>query len=203
MPSPTAVTHARDGIPPVLAEVVRDGFVEGHHRGSLVVLAADGSIEKSLGDPASPFFPRSSNKPVQASAMLRSGLELSGARLALATASHSGEPFHVDLVRRMLAETDLEESHLQCPPELPLDQREAERALAAAGADPQSARSRLFMNCSGKHAAMLAACALNGWPLETYLDPGHPLQKLIAETLESLSGEPRLAHRHRRLRRPA
>ncbi len=189
MPSLTSDTGAPDGIPPVLAEVVRDGFVEGHHRGSLVVLAPDGSIEKSLGDPGSPFFPRSSNKPVQASAMLRSGLDLSGARLALATASHSGESFHLDLVRRMLAENNLSESDLQCPAELPLDQGEAERALAAAGPDGQAARSRLFMNCSGKHAAMLHACVVNGWPTETYLDPGHPLQKLIAETLESLSGD--------------
>lgn len=76
--------------PPVLAEVVRSGFTEGHHRGSLVVLAADGSVEWTLGDPAAPVFPRSSNKPMQAAAILRAGLELSGERLALAAASHSG-----------------------------------------------------------------------------------------------------------------
>lgn len=71
-------TPASTAIPPVLAEVVRSGFVEGHHRGSLVVLAADGSVEFALGDPATPVFPRSSNKPMQAAAVLRAGLDLSG-----------------------------------------------------------------------------------------------------------------------------
>lgn len=176
----------------MLAEVVRSGFVEGAHRGSLVVLAPDGGVERALGDVGSPFFPRSSNKPVQASAMVRAGLGLSGARLALAAASHSGEPFHLDLVRKMLAEQGLTEDALQCPPELPTDQEEAERALAAAGT-PEAARSRVAMNCSGKHTAMLTLCAAAGWPMETYLDPSHPLQQLIAETLESLSGD-RVAH---------
>jgi L-asparaginase II len=176
-------------VPPVLAEVIRSGFVEGHHRGSLVVLAADGSVERSLGDPGAPFFPRSSNKPVQATAMLRAGLELSGARLALATASHSGEPFHLDLVRKMLAEHGLTEDQLQCPPELPVDHAEAVRAITGAGSE-DGARSRTAMNCSGKHAAMLAACAAGGWPPETYLEPSHPLQQLMASTLESLSGDP-------------
>jgi L-asparaginase II len=176
------------GISPVLAEVVRSGFVEGHHRGSLVVLAADGSVELSMGDPDAPFFPRSSNKPAQATAMLRAGLRLSGPRLALATASHSGEPFHLDLVRTMLAEHGLTEDLLQCPPELPLDQAEASRAVVAAGSE-EAARSRVAMNCSGKHAAMLATCAAAGWPPETYLEPSHPLQQLIAQTLESLAGD--------------
>jgi L-asparaginase II len=179
-------------IPPVLAEVVRSGFVEGHHRGSLVVLAADGSVELSMGDPDAPFFPRSSSKPVQATAMLRAGLELSGPRLALATASHSAEPFHLDLVRKMLAEHGLTEDLLQCPPELPIDQAEAAHAIVSAGSE-EAARSRVAMNCSGKHAAMLATCTANGWPPETYLEPSHPLQQLIAETLESLSGD-RVSH---------
>jgi L-asparaginase II len=174
--------------PPVLAEVVRSGFIEGHHRGSLVVLAADGSVELSMGDPGAPFFPRSSNKPVQAAAMLRAGAGLSGPRLALATASHSGEPFHLDLVRKVLAEHGLSEDLLRCPPELPMDQAESLRAIAASGSE-EAARSRVAMNCSGKHAAMLATCAANGWPLESYLDESHPLQQLIARTLESLSGD--------------
>lgn len=179
-------------IPPVLAEVVRSGFVEGHHRGSLVVLAADGSVETSMGEPDAPFFPRSANKPVQATAMLRAGLELAGPRLALATASHSGERFHLDLVRKMLAEHGLTEDSLQCPPELPLDQAEATHALASAVAAGE-APGRVAMNCSGKHVAMLATCAANDWPLETYLEPSHPLQQSIAETLEELSGD-RVSH---------
>ncbi|WP_167158154.1 asparaginase [Streptomyces sp. MBT27] len=177
----TAVTPP---IPPVLAEVVRSGFVEGHHRGSLVVLAADGSVEFSLGHPAAPVFPRSSNKPMQAAAVLRAGLDLSGERLAIAAASHSGEGFHLDLVRKMLAEHGLTTDDLQTPPDLPLDPAEAETYLAAG-----QVRERLTMNCSGKHAAMLAACRLNGWDQATYLDPDHPLQRLVLESVESAAGE--------------
>jgi L-asparaginase II len=171
-------------IPPVLAEVVRSGFVEGHHRGSLVVLAADGSVQLELGDPYAPVFPRSSNKPLQAAAVLRAGLALSGERLALAAASHSGESFHLDLVRKMLAEHGLSADELQTPPDLPLDPVEAEAYLAGG-----QVRDRVAMNCSGKHAAMLAACALNGWDRTNYLDPAHPLQQLVHTVVEDTSGE--------------
>ncbi|MFI6355271.1 asparaginase [Streptomyces sp. NPDC050743] len=170
---------------PVLAEVVRSGFVEGRHRGSVVLLAADGSVEWAIGDVASPVFPRSSNKPMQAAGILRAGLDLRGERLALAAASHSGEPFHRDLVRAMLDEHGLTPEHLQCPPALPLDQEEQEAYLAAGGR-----RDRVAMNCSGKHTAMLAAAALRDWPLESYLDPDHPLQRLIRTVVEEAAGEP-------------
>ncbi|MFD0340700.1 asparaginase [Streptomyces sp. NPDC127117] len=170
---------------PVLAEVVRSGFVEGHHRGSLVVLAADGSVERSLGDPTAPVFPRSSNKPMQAAAVLRAGLDLSGERLALAAASHSGEDFHLELVHTMLAEHGLTPADLQTPPDLPLDPVEAETYLAAG-----HVRERITMNCSGKHAAMLAVCAVNGWDRASYLDPSHPLQQLVHRVVEETAGEP-------------
>ncbi|MFG2135247.1 asparaginase [Streptomyces sp. NPDC048650] len=169
---------------PVLAEVVRSGFVEGRHRGSLVVLAADGSVEWSLGDVAAPVFPRSTNKPMQAAAVLRAGLDLAGERLALTAASHSGEPFHLDLVRTMLAEYGLTAEQLQTPPDLPLDPAEAEIYLASG-----LVRDPLTMNCSGKHTAMLAASALNGWSLDSYLDPEHPLQQLILTGVQEASGE--------------
>ncbi|WP_299539559.1 asparaginase [uncultured Streptomyces sp.] len=170
---------------PVLAEVVRSGFTEGRHRGSLVLLAADGSVERALGDPAAPVFPRSSNKPMQAAAILRAGLELSGERLALAAASHSGEGFHLALVRRMLAEHGLTAADLRTPPDLPLDPVEAEAYLAAG-----HVREPLTMNCSGKHAAMLAVCVRNGWDTATYLDPAHPLQRLVHQVVEEAAGEP-------------
>uniref|UniRef100_A0AAU3GX42 Asparaginase n=1 Tax=Streptomyces sp. NBC_01401 TaxID=2903854 RepID=A0AAU3GX42_9ACTN len=170
---------------PVLAEVVRSGFTEGHHRGSLVVLAPDGSVELALGDPAAPVFPRSSNKPMQAAAILRAGLDLAGERLALAAASHSGEGFHLALVRTMLAEHGLTERDLRTPPDLPLDPVEAEAYLAAGGV-----REPLTMNCSGKHAAMLAVCVRNGWDTATYLDPAHPLQRLVGEVVAQAAGEP-------------
>ncbi|MFF9789078.1 asparaginase [Streptomyces bacillaris] len=179
--APAAIAPA----PPVLAEVVRSGFTEGHHRGSLVLLAADGSVERTLGDPGAPVFPRSSNKPMQAAAILRAGLELSGERLALAAASHSGEPFHLDLVRKMLAEHGLTPDDLQTPPDLPLDPVAAEAYLAAG-----NVRERITMNCSGKHAAMLAVCVRNGWDTTSYLDPAHPLQQLVGQVVAEAAGEP-------------
>ncbi|MBW3706446.1 asparaginase, partial [Streptomyces griseus] len=171
--------------PPPLAEVVRSGFTEGHHRGSLVLLAADGSVERAIGDPAAPVFPRSSNKPMQAAAILRAGLDLAGERLALAAASHSGEPFHLDLARKMLAEHGLGPGDLLTPPDLPLDPVEAEAYLAAG-----HVRERITMNCSGKHAAMLAVCVRNGWDTATYLAPDHPLQQLIGQVVAEAAGEP-------------
>ncbi|AZS86413.1 asparaginase [Streptomyces griseoviridis] len=186
VPSPKPVpSPAGPPAPPVLAEVVRSGFVEGRHRGSLVLLGADGAVQLALGDVTSPVFPRSANKPMQAAGVLRAGLELRGERLALAAASHAGEPFHRDLVRTLLAEHGLTAEQLRCPPDLPLDPVEREAYLAAGGV-----RDRVAMNCSGKHTAMLAACALRGWPLESYLDPGHPLQRLIHTVVEDAAGEP-------------
>ncbi|MFJ5225551.1 asparaginase [Streptomyces sp. NPDC088400] len=170
--------------PRILAEVVRSGFAEGRHRGSLVLLGADGRVELELGDPGAPVFPRSSNKPMQAAAVLRAGLDLSDERLALAAASHSGEGFHLALVRTMLTEHGLTAEDLRNPPDLPLDPVEAEAYLAAG-----QVRDRVTMNCSGKHTAMLAACALNDWPADSYLDPVHPLQKLVRMVIEEAAGE--------------
>ncbi|MEV6123625.1 asparaginase [Streptomyces sp. NPDC052077] len=184
-PSPSPRPSSAVPAPPVLAEVVRSGFVEGRHRGALVVLDADGAVELALGDVTSPVFPRSANKPMQAAGVLRAGLDLAGERLALAAASHSGEPFHLKAVRAMLDAYGLDPELLRCPPDLPLDPEERDLRLAS-GEGPD----RITMNCSGKHTAMLAVCALRGWPLETYLDADHPLQRLIHEVVEEAAGEP-------------
>ncbi len=170
---------------PVLAEVIRSGFLESRHRGVAVGLRADGSIALAAGAVDEPFFPRSSNKPLQAAGMLRCGLDLSGELLALAAASHSGEDFHVAGVRRILAGAGLTEGALQCPPDLAMDE-DAQRAMILAGAEPD----RIHFNCSGKHAAMLATCVAAGWPTETYRDPKHPLQLAIAARVSELAGEP-------------
>ncbi len=171
--------------PVVVAEIVRSGFVEGHHYGSVVALAADGSVDWSLGDVESQILPRSCNKPLQAVGMLRSGLDLDGKLLALTGASHSGEPFHLEGVRRILAGAGLDESALQTPPDYPIDEAEREAFIRAG-----RKKSSIAMNCSGKHAAMLATCAGNGWDVASYLSPGHPLQIAIRDTFESLTGEP-------------
>ncbi|MFE3291712.1 asparaginase [Rhodococcus sp. NPDC059234] len=168
-----------------LVEVVRSGFRECVHRGSLVILDPDGEASLALGEVHTPIYPRSSSKPMQAVALLRSGFEPAGSReLAIATSSHEGEPGHVAAVEALLARHGLNENDLLSPPALPANELARARLLAD-GAAPR----RVFMNCSGKHSAMLAACAANGWPRESYLDPGHPLQRAVLETITELSGE--------------
>ncbi len=166
----------------VLAEYVRDGVVESEHRGFLAMLNSDGSLFKSLGDIDTKIFPRSTVKSVQASAMVRHGLDLEPRLLALAASSHSGSQVHIAGVREILASVGLDENALQCALDRPLD--EAERRAWG-----DSAPTRIAMNCSGKHAAMLSTCVKNGWPIETYLEQGHPLQIAIKSELENLAGE--------------
>ncbi len=169
---------------PTLVEVVRSGFVECLHRGSVIALDADGSVAFAVGDPERPILPRSSNKPMQAVAMVRAGLDLDGKLLALACASHSGEPFHLDGVREILAGAGLDESALQTPPDFPVDEVE-KLAYVARGGEPAA----VAMNCSGKHAAMLATCVLNSWPTASYRDPAHPLQQAVREAIGDLAAE--------------
>ncbi len=174
--------------PVVVAELVRSGFVEGHHYGSVVALDRGGDVDWSVGSVMEPILARSSNKPVQALAMVRLGLDLPPDLLALACASHSGEPFHVDGARRILASAGLDESALQTPPDYPLDDVAREEVIRAGGH-----RSSIQMNCSGKHAAMLATCVVNGWDTSTYLSVDHPLQLGIRSVFEELTGEPVVA----------
>lgn len=158
--------------------------MESRHRGSAVALDPDGRPILRAGEVDAPVFPRSSCKPLQAAGMVRAGFDLGGKLLALAAASHSGERFHVEGVREILRRAGLTPDDLQCPPALPLDEAEQARVLrAGAGAD------RLHMNCSGKHAAMLATCVIAGWPTQRYLDPAHPLQTGIRQTVEELAAE--------------
>jgi L-asparaginase II len=131
------------------------------------------------------MYPRSAAKPLQATAMLRAGLDLTDDLLAVAAGSHAGQPFHLAAVRRILAGSGLSERDLDCAFGLPLDEAAA-RAHLASGAGP----SRLCMNCSGKHAAMLATCVAAGWPAEGYRDPGHPLQRAVAAAVDELAAEP-------------
>src|SRR5579884_600535 len=104
------------GMYQMVAEVRRNGFVESVHHGAVVALDPAGEIAFALGRPDVPMYPRSSNKPLQALAMLRAGLALDGELLALACASHSGEDFHLDGVRRILRGAGRSVADLQCTP---------------------------------------------------------------------------------------
>lgn len=168
----------------VLVEVRRGGVVEGVHRGHAVVLSPEGAIERAWGDPAASILPRSSNKPAQASAMVRAGLPLNDELLALACASHSGEDFHLDGVRRILDIAGLDASSLLTPAELPLDDG-VRLQVQMAGGHATSA----YMNCSGKHAAMLLTCVINDWSTVDYTSPEHPLQRAIIDEVALRSGE--------------
>ncbi|HEY9565943.1 MAG TPA: asparaginase [Nocardioides sp.] len=170
--------------PVVVAEIVRSGVVEGHHYGSIVALDTDGEVDWSVGMVDEPVFPRSCNKPIQALGMLRAGLDLPPDLLALACASHSGESFHVEGVRRILTGAGLDESALQTPPDYPLDDQVREEIIRSGGG-----KEPITMNCSGKHAAMLATCVVNDWDTATYLAPDHPLQVGLAGTFAELTGE--------------
>ncbi|QYH37212.1 asparaginase [Salinibacterium sp. M195] len=159
-------------------------MVESRHLGAAVVIAPDGTQLRRLGDPDALIYPRSTLKPMQAITVLRSGVTLSEEQLVLASASHTGSQRHQDVVASTLAAYGLSESNLLCPTDWPADSQ-AQRAA--------DAPSRLAMNCSGKHASFLAACVVNNWPLESYLEHDHPLQARIRETVIEFTGT-ELAH---------
>ncbi|MDO9398534.1 MAG: asparaginase [Herbiconiux sp.] len=171
-----------------LAVLERSGFVESRHIGSAVVLDARGEVAIALGSPELPVYPRSCMKPFQALAVLESGVELDPVQTVLATASHAATAAHVEVVRSILAEARLGEDSLGCPPDWPGDSAARDAVIRAHGH-----RERILMNCSGKHAAMLLACVRNGWPVDSYLEPSHPLQQRILAVVERETGE-RVAH---------
>ena len=166
----------------ILIEVLRNEMVESVHDGHLLILDSSGKDLLKIGDVDQLIYPRSAVKSLQASAMLRAGLKVSGEQLALACASHAGSRAHLDVALSILRSVNHDESALRNTPDKPLDP--AERAAWG-----DKAPTSLAANCSGKHSAMVATCAVNGWDLETYKNPEHPLQIAIATEFEKLSGE--------------
>ncbi len=161
-----------------LAVGTRSGFDESLFHGAAVAVGADGSVTASVGDPTVPIYPRSALKPLQATAMVELGLELPDDLMAIVCASHDGAEMHLEAVTRVLRAFDLDVTDLGNTASYPL----AESANLAARRAGVPA-SPLQQNCSGKHAGMLATCRLNGWPLEDYLEPGHPLQVAITASI--------------------
>lgn len=167
-----------------MVHIVRNGFVESVHHARVVITDASGSTSQGWGEVDEPMFPRSSSKPLQAIGMLRAGLDLDGELLALAAASHSGESFHVDGVRRILTGCGLTTDDLDCPADYPLDEAaRIEWIRSGHGKEP------VAMNCSGKHAAMLRTAVRNDWPTTGYRDLTHPVQQAIRVALDDLAGE--------------
>ena len=167
----------------IVAAVDRNGVDESFHHGTVVVADPSG-CRALVGDIDTVIYPRSSLKPLQTTAMLDAGLRLDSRGLALACASHDGSPAHLAVVREVLAGAGRSEADLATTPDLPYDRGEAERVLAAGGG-----RTSLQMNCSGKHAAMIATCVAAGWPVDGHLEPDHPLQVHIAAIVERLTGD--------------
>lgn len=177
-----AFLAADDGA--VIAHLTRDGIVESLHHGVVSVVDHTGQVLLERGNSHAVVYPRSTLKPLQAVALLSTGVQLTDLEVALTTASHSGSKEHRGAVTAFLNRHGFHESDLQCPVDWPLGV--TERAdLVASG----SGQSRLAMNCSGKHAGFLATCAHLGFDTATYLDPHHPLQTLIADTIEKWTGE--------------
>lgn len=177
------------GLPAIRARVVRSSFTESEHAAHAVLVEPDGRVARVWGDARSPHFPRSCNKPMQAVGMVRAGLGLAGADLAIVAASHSGEDRHIQRVRTILAKAGVLESELANTPDLPYG-RAARDAWLAAGRGPQ----RLAQNCSGKHAGMLLTARALGVPTAGYLAEDHPVQRAASAGIWELSGEHLIYH---------
>ena len=168
----------------VVAELVRDSVVESLHLGVVAVADSSGTLLLEKGDTEAVVFPRSTLKPLQALAMLSTGVEFSSLELALSTVSHCGSKKHREAITGFMHNHEVDLGHLQCPNDWPLGSSERAELMAEGGVP-----SRVAMNCSGKHAGFLATCQHNNWDLDSYLSPSHPLQSLIVETISDYAGE--------------
>lgn len=172
---------------PVLVEVTRGAVVESAHRGAVSVFDADGKPVWEIGDTARPVFPRSAVKAIQALPLLESGAAdaygFGDRELALACASHSGEPAHVELTQAMLAKAGLDKTALECGAHWP-SSHVATIALARAGSAPNP----LHNNCSGKHAGFLCTCVHSGIAHGGYVKAGHALQEMVRDAMQSVTG---------------
>jgi L-asparaginase II len=172
---------------PFLVEVTRGALVESRHRGSISVVDADGAAVLSLGDVDRRVFPRSAVKALQAMPLVESGIAdaygLTDEEIALACASHSGEPEHVAAAQSMLAKAGRDAACLECGVHWPMGEA-ANRALAARGQGP----SALHNNCSGKHAGFICLACGSGEDPRGYVTAEHPVQRQVRESLEDLTG---------------
>ena len=171
-----------------LVEVVRNGFVESVHHGCVAITEAGGAVVGAAGNPQTVIFPRSTLKPLQLVAMFDAGLgahDFTDAEIAVMASSHSGEDLHTQTVMGIFSKFDLDSTLLRNTPGWPMDKATRE-SLICGGVD---APASVYADCSGKHAAMIITSALNNWPLDTYREPSHPLQQLIAARVSEMTGD--------------
>ena len=172
---------------PVLIEVTRGAAVESLHRGAFVVVDASGKIVHSAGDAHMPIYPRSAVKPLQAIPLIETGaadqFSLTDKELALACASHKGEPAHVEAVENWLARVGLSPATLECGIQAPRTPDAAKMAILAGA--PLNAAAH---NCSGKHTGFVTACVACGDNPSGYIEPGHPAQKRVTQALAEMTG---------------
>jgi L-asparaginase II len=178
---------------PLLVEALRGGIVESFHRGAVAVVDADGAVHTALGDIDRPIFPRSAVKVLQALPLVESGaaerFELTDEELALACASHGGEPRHAAAAASMLAKAGVDVEALECGTHWPYNDA-AIKSLAAAGRQP----SALNNNCSGKHAGFVClGCLMAGDQdrrafLSGYVKPDHPVMREATAALQASTG---------------
>ena len=170
---------------PILVEVTRGETVESFHRGAAAVFDSSGAQVSAWGDIDRPIFPRSAIKPLQALPLIESGaadaFNVTGAELALACASHSGEPNHAATARRWLERMGLGVRALECGVHMPLGAAAA-RDMLAAGETPTAAHN----NCSGKHAGMIATALHMGEPVAGYVAADHPVQQRVRQVVEEM-----------------
>lgn len=165
---------------PILVEVYRGEVLESFHRGSICIVDKDNNILFSQGDPNQICYPRSAMKLLQVIPLIIGGgierFKLTHEEIAIMCGSHNAEKDHLRVVNSIIHKIGLTKDFLQCGPQYPTFKKESDQ-LIIAGEKPH----HIHNNCSGKHAGMLAACILNGWPTENYLNPNHPLQQAILE----------------------
>lgn len=168
-----------------VVEVTRGGIVESIHYGGFIVVDSGGKVLASLGSRDLLSYPRSSMKPFQALPFIeRGGDEAFGftdQEIAIMCASHAGTDLHVSVLKGIHQKVGIVEDDLGCGVHWPSDAK-TRHAMRTAGEEPTPFRH----NCSGKHTGMLAYCALERWDKRTYLDPNHPLQVHIRETLAEM-----------------
>lgn len=171
-------------------EVTRGSLVESVHRVSAAVVDADGRLVAAAGNPDLVTFWRSAAKPFQALPLLQDGaverFGLTREELALACASHSSEPFHLELVDRFMAKVGIDETLLACGPHPPLG-AEVAREVARRG----TVMTARWSNCSGKHTGLLTLAKHHGWPLTGYERAGHPVQERVLQEIERWTSVPR------------